>query len=74
MTELCPNYKYGIFILVPTAPGCQVEETISISSCFSARTTFLSIPDYGHRLTKRGMALWLRVHLIAGSRKPLELD
>lgn len=74
MTELCPNYKYGIFILVRTAPGCQVEETISISSCFSPRTTFLSIPDCRHRLTKRGMALWLRVPLIAGSRKPLELD
>lgn len=69
MAELCPNYKNGIFILVPIAPGFQGQEIESISGYFEVRPVFLSIPDLCHPLNERIMALWLRDHLIAGSRK-----
>lgn len=76
MAELCPNYKYGLFILVPIAPGSQVEEIGSFSSYFEARTVFFSIPDLCHPLNNKIMAFYpftLRDHLIVGSKRPLRL-
>lgn len=58
MAELCPNYKYGLFILVPIAPGSQVEEIGSFSSYFEARTVFFSIPDLCHPLNNKIMAFY----------------
>lgn len=71
--ELSPNFKIGMFILVPIAPGFQLKEIQSISGYFEVRTVFLSIPDLCHPLNKGIMALWLKDHLIAGSRRPLKL-
>lgn len=73
VAELCPDYKYGLFIMVPIAPGSQVEEVGSISSYFEARTVFLSIPNLCHPLNKRITALYLRDHLIVGIKRSLKL-
>lgn len=42
----------NVFILVPIAPGSQVEEMESISSYFEARTVLLSIPDLCYPLIR----------------------